>query len=184
MLCVWEQNFSYWYFVDKTGQRVVTDMNIYHMPVSVLGTLQSNLFRTSQNISIRKLLPHVTENRTGAQSGLLACWCQTLMGSLPGSARQPLTPVKRGRKNSEASHEVTAQAYDTDLPERLWEDRKWILWQASHCQNATLLPKPGLPKSRSGRGEGRRTPGWHWTYSWSLMSSEVLGNLPPTGTVR
>ena len=68
------------------------------MPVSVLGTLQSNLFSPSQNISIRKLLPHVTENRTGAQSGLLACWCQTLMGSLPGSARQPLTPVERGKK--------------------------------------------------------------------------------------
>ena len=67
------------------------------MPASVLGTLQSNLFSFLDYFH-KKSFPHVTDKRTGAHWVLITCWYQTLMSNLPGSAGQPLTPVKREEK--------------------------------------------------------------------------------------
>ena len=123
-----ERNLSYWHCVDNGGQRATTVKDIYHVPASVLGTLQSNLFSSPQNISIKNCYPMLQIRELGPCGfwkliGVRHRWlaCQ----EVPGSCWHQ---CKERRKNSEASHRATAWAWDTYSPEQPWEEKKWILW--------------------------------------------------------
>lgn len=67
-------------------------LNMYIMPVTVLGVLHISWFSPSQNISI-KLVIYTLQTRTWVQQSLIICWCQTPMSSLPRSIKQQLTLI-------------------------------------------------------------------------------------------
>lgn len=67
-------------------------LNMYIMLVTVLGVLHISLFSPPQNISI-KFVTSILQTITWAQQGLIICWCQTPMSSLPRSIKQQLTLI-------------------------------------------------------------------------------------------